>query len=295
MGQNLGQVPFLFVVVAGVAVLFPQLLGALRWRVREVALTGLVALGAFGLFRALPSENAPAQLSQVERGKQVYISEGCISCHSQYVRPNSADVAMWGPAESMEEIRLQKPPLIGNRRQGPDLAEVGSRRSALWLKAHFFNPAQVSGASIMPAFSFLFGDGRGDDLVAYLESLHGAGMAAHQASEEQWHPSARALTLASAGDGERLFNRYCGTCHGAGGQTRWQARFKRLPPDLTVGPFLHLQLSDSPEARRNRLAQIAKFGIPQTDMAGHEYLPDQEIASIALWLSSNIRPPTPNP
>ncbi len=291
MGQNLGQVPPAFVMAAGVVVLLPGLFFALRLRTRELALTGLVALTALLVYRVLPSANASRTLSQVERGRQVYISEGCISCHSQYVRPRTADVLMWGPTKSMQELRLQQPPLIGNRRQGPDLSQVAGRRSALWLKAHFFDPAEVSGASIMPSFAFLFRDGRGDDLVAYLASLRGAGTAEHQDEETRWHVSDAALAQANFGDGERLFRRYCATCHSAGGQTRWQAGFKRFPPDLTVGPFLHLQPLESIGQRADRLAQIAKFGISNTDMPGHEYLSDNQIASISLWVSQNIRQP----
>ena len=294
MGQNLGHVPPLFVLAAGVLVFTPGLFPALRRRARELALTALVALAAFCLYRIVPPANASRQLSQVERGRQVYISEGCIHCHSQYVRPNTADVLMWGPVEPIQDIRLQKPPLIGNRRQGPDLSQVGARRSALWLKAHFIDPAEVSGASIMPSFDFLFRDSRGEDLVAYLASLHGAGTVEHQQEEAQWHPTAAAWTQATLDGGERLFRRYCATCHSAGGKTRWQAAFKPFPPDLTVGPLQHLQPSDSNAQRMDRLAQIAKFGIPATDMPGHEYLSDQDIASISLWLSRSIRQPIHN-
>jgi len=294
MGQKLGQVPPAFVIGAGVVVLVPGLFPALRRRIREASLTAFVAVAAYALYRVLPAANPQLQLSQVDRGRQVYISEGCISCHSQYVRPNSPDVLMWGPVESMQDIRLQQPPLIGNRRQGPDLSEVGGRRSALWLKAHFADPAEVSGASIMPSFGFLFRDERGDDLVAYLESLHTAGTLQHQHEESFWHPSPAALAHANVADGERLFLRYCATCHGAGGRTRWQAAFKRYPPDLSVGPILHLQASDSPNERIARLAQIAKFGIPATDMPGHEYLSDNDIASLSLWLLHNLAQPTQN-
>ena len=294
MGQKLGQVPPAFVIGAGVVVLVPGLFPALRRRIREASLTAFVAVAAYALYRVLPAANPQLQLSQVDRGRQVYISEGCISCHSQYVRPNSPDVLMWGPVESMQDIRLQQPPLIGNRRHGPDLSEVGGRRSALWLKAHFADPAEVSGASIMPSFGFLFRDERGDDLVAYLESLHTAGTLQHQHEESFWHPSPAALAHANVADGERLFLRYCATCHGAGGRTRWQAAFKRYPPDLSVGPILHLQASDSPNERIARLAQIAKFGIPATDMPGHEYLSDNDIASLSLWLLHNLAQPTQN-
>ena len=143
---------------------------------------------------------------------------------------------MWGPVNPFEELRQEHPPLIGNRRQGPDLAEVGSRRSALWLKAHFFNPPEVSGASIMPSYAFLFRDRRGDDLVAYLESLRSSGAEQHLTSERLWHSSLSAFTQADARDGERLFNLHCATCHSAGGRTRliWQARFKGFRPILQL-------------------------------------------------------------
>jgi cytochrome c oxidase cbb3-type subunit 2 len=294
MGQNLGHVPPGFVIGAGAVVLVPGLFTALRRRARELALTAIVAIAAFCLYLLLPSANASRQLSQVERGRQIYISEGCISCHSQYVRPNSPDELMWGPVETIQELRLQQPPLIGNRRQGPDLAEVGGRRSALWLKAHFFDPTEVSGASIMPSFGFLFRDERGDDLVAYLASLHTAGTLDHQKQESLWHPSPAALAQANPQAGEKLYSRYCATCHSPGGRTRGQAGFKRFPPDLTVGPFRYLHLSDSNAQRIDRFARIAKFGIPATDMPGHEYLSDSQIASISLWQSQSIRQPIQN-
>ncbi len=140
----------------------------------------------------------------------------------------------------------------------------------------------------MPSYGFLFRDERGDDLVAYLKSLHTEGTAQHIAEEKLWQPSAKAVAEADAKQGGQLFQVYCATCHDAGGDTRWQAHFRRLPPDLTVGPYLYLQPSDSRQLRMIHLAQIAKFGIPGTDMPGHEYLSDADIASISLWLSQVI-------
>jgi cytochrome c oxidase cbb3-type subunit 2 len=240
--------------------------------------------------------DASAQLTQVERGRLVYISEGCIHCHSQYVRPNSQDVLMWGPVEDVADVRAEDPPLIGNRRQGPDLAEVGARRSALWLKAHFYNPAEVSGASIMPPFGFLFRDGRGDDLVAYLESLNSGDTARHFKKETLWRPAAAAVAQANVAEGERLYQHDCANCHDADGAVRraWQASFKQLPTDLAKGPYFYLSPADSQEQRKIRLEQIAKFGVPGTDMPGHEYLSDTEIASIGLWLSQMSTQPNNN-
>jgi cytochrome c oxidase cbb3-type subunit 2 len=293
MGQNLGSVPPAFVFAAGTVILVPQLIVFFRSRIREFALTPVVLLAAFLLNHVLAGRQPSPQLSQIERGRQVYISEGCIHCHSQYVRPNSPDVSIWGPVQTISELRLQHPPLIGNRRQGPDLSQVGLRRSALWLKAHFIDPQEVSGGSIMPSFAFLFHDQRGDDLVAYLTSLHSSGENEQLAHEALWQPSRESLRMANADTGKSLFDQHCATCHSATGRTRnaWRARFKRLPPDFAVGPFFHLPPNGPADAQLVRLAQITKFGIPGTDMAGHEYLPDQQIASISLWLSQTIAQP----
>jgi cytochrome c oxidase cbb3-type subunit 2 len=54
---------------------------------------------------------------------------------------------------------------------------------------------------------------------------------------------------------------------------------------------LHLEQSGDLAERRDRLARIVKFGIHGTDMPGHEYLSDTEIASISLWLAQQIRQP----
>jgi cytochrome c oxidase cbb3-type subunit 2 len=290
MGQNLGYVPPVFLLAAGIAIFIPQLYVLLRIRLREVTLTSIVLLVAFLLNHFLAVHSPSPQLSQIGRGRQVYISEGCIHCHSQYVRPNSPDVLMWGPVEPVSELRLERPPLIGNRRQGPDLSQVGLRRSPLWLKAHFIDPQEVSGSSIMPSFALLFRSQRGDDLVAYLTSLHTSGADEQLAHEKLWQPSPGSLQAANAEAGRLLFDQHCATCHNSSGPTRnaWQANFKRLPPDFAVGPFFYLHPNGPEKSQIIRLAQITKFGIPGTDMPGHEYLPDQQVASISLWLSQTI-------
>jgi cytochrome c oxidase cbb3-type subunit 2 len=294
MGQHLGSIPPLFVLTAGAVILLSWPSIFVQQYKREVALTLGMLLAALGLNRILTASNSALPLTPIERGRQVYISEGCINCHTQYVRPNSPDVLMWGPAESLQELRQQHPPLIGNRRQGPDLSQVGGRRSPLWLKLHFYNPPEVSGASIMPSYAFLFRNQRGEDLVSYLASLHGSGFPQHRSVEENWHPSPSAVASANARDGERLFHRFCATCHDAGGETRSAGHFEKLPPDLTIGPYLHLSLAEDIAQRRDRIARIVKFGIHGTDMPGHEYLPDSDIASLSLWLSQQTGQPSRN-
>ena len=256
----------------------------------RVAIIYVMSALILALFLYFFRPDAPKiPISPIDRGRLVYISEGCINCHSQYVRPNIADLLMWGPVESLAQLRNNHPPLIGNRRQGPDLADVGGRRSSLWLKAHLFNPPEVSGASIMPSYAFLFQDQRGNDLVAYLADLRGPGTAEHIAEQKRWHLSQPAITEASAIEGERLYVQYCATCHNANGTTRraWQSNFIEEPAVLAAGAFKSPNSTGSVTSRLDHLAQITKFGIPGSDMAGHEYLSDKEIASIALWLTQN--------
>ncbi len=300
MGQNLGHVPPAFVAAAGVVILGPALYHLLRERRREVIALGGAGLAAL-LLSAVGRRQVAPELSQIERGRRVYISEGCIHCHSQYVRPNTADVLMWGPTESLEQIHLQKPPLIGNRRQGPDLAQVGARRSPLWLKAHLITPAEISGRSIMPSYGFLFDDGRGNDLVAYLASLGSGDMqqdlSEQRAEQQAWEPSEASMHRATAAEGAQVYRIFCATCHDADGATRrkWGTSFTTPPADLLSGPFRYVREAD-PVARQAHIARIARFGIPATDMPGREYLSDQQIASLSLWLTqarTSTEPLTP--
>jgi cytochrome c oxidase cbb3-type subunit 2 len=146
----------------------------------------------------------------------------------------------------------------------------------------------------MPSYAFLFRDQRGNDLVSYIESLHGSGLPQHRLEEENWNPSPSSVASANAMDGERLYHRFCATCHDAGGETRRAGHFKPLPPDLAVGPYLHLSPAENIAQRRIHIARIVKFGIHGTDMPGHEYLPDNDIVSISFWLSQQIRQPSQN-
>ncbi len=293
MAQHLRQVPIPFVVLAAVLILGPAFIPYVRHYWRETTLVGAALAVALCIYLASSASGRKSQptLTAEERGRQVYIAEGCINCHSQYVRPGSPDVLMWGPAGAIEDLRSQHPPLIGNRRQGPDLTQVGGRRSSLWLKAHFFNPREVSHASFMPSYGYLFNDStRGDDLVHYLGSLKSPQYAEHITVEQRWQPAESEIAAGSPKEGAHLYMEYCATCHEPGGLTRseWKSHFTRLPPDLQAGPWLHLTASDPSTRRILRLAQIIKFGIPGTDMPGHEYLSDKQVVSISLWLNQSI-------
>ena len=294
MGRNLHHVPPVFVALAAALFIVPWLWDAVATGrlSKSFQIQALAVLGVLGIAFAItliarppthPFAN-PVALTPVERGRRVYIAEGCINCHSQYVRPNTADVTMWGPVTTLDAIHRQHPPLIGNRRQGPDLSQVGARRSPLWLRMHFMNPRDVSYGSIMPRFDYLFNDSRGGDLITYLASLNNAG---HWNSIPNWEPAPGAQSRAAALDGGKLFAEHCATCHASDGvaQRTWSSSFRRIPPNLLRGSLQHVSTQASPEEMHAEIARITKFGIQGTEMPGHEYLPDEQIAAIADYIT----------
>ena len=98
------------------------------------------------------SDYAPLE----QRGRQVYIREGCWYCHSQYVRPVTGETRRWGPVTQAGEYAFDMPHLFSTRRIGPDLSRVGLKYSDAWHLAHFWNPRMLTPDSIMPRFTALF-------------------------------------------------------------------------------------------------------------------------------------------
>lgn len=91
-------------------------------------------------------------------GRDVYISEGCYTCHSQMVRPMVQDVLRYGQASTANEYIYDHPFQWGSRRIGPDLARVGSKYPAMWHYRHMIDPRSTSPGSPMPAYSWLAKD-----------------------------------------------------------------------------------------------------------------------------------------
>jgi len=150
---------------------------------------------------------------------------------------------MWGPVKSVEEIRSQRPPLIGNRRQGPDLSQLAVAVPRLWLKCISTIPLKSAVASIMPTYGFLFHDERETTRSLSSKPARGHNAAASGERSPLGVPDSAAMAAANLQDGERIFQRHLSApVIDAGGATRWRGQFKRLPPDLTVGPYLHLHL-----------------------------------------------------
>ncbi|WP_257253278.1 MULTISPECIES: cytochrome-c oxidase, cbb3-type subunit II [unclassified Endozoicomonas] len=88
-------------------------------------------------------------------GRDIYIREGCVGCHSQMVRPLRAEVERYGHYSVAGESVYDHPFLWGSKRTGPDLARVGGRYSDEWHRAHLNNPRDVVPESIMPSYPWL--------------------------------------------------------------------------------------------------------------------------------------------
>jgi cytochrome c oxidase cbb3-type subunit 2 len=88
-------------------------------------------------------------------GRNIYIREGCYTCHSQMIRPFRDEAERFGHYSLAAESMYDHPFQWGSKRTGPDLARVGNRYSDEWHVQHLVNPRDVVPDSIMPAYPFL--------------------------------------------------------------------------------------------------------------------------------------------
>ena len=88
-------------------------------------------------------------------GRNIYIREGCYTCHSQMIRPFRDEVERYGHYSLAAESMYDHPFQWGSKRTGPDLARIGGKYSNDWHVAHLLNPQSLLPDSIMPAYAFL--------------------------------------------------------------------------------------------------------------------------------------------
>ena len=232
--------------------------------------------------RTLPVDRA-ARTASEERGRQVYSREGCMNCHSQFVRFTEDDVRRFGPATQAWESSDDAPQMWGTRRVGPDLAREAGRKSRDWQLAHLWNPRHVVPDSVMPGYPWLF-DGAPNrpgrealDMVNYLESLGRAarlaGLSGPGALPEGNADEERRMgrfcdcaiprstgsapiwdTTLAVGEGERfarrgaeVFTRNCAGCHGSKGLGDGPAvaALTPTPRNLATALFSNRSLSES--------------------------------------------------
>jgi len=88
-------------------------------------------------------------------GRDLYIRDGCNTCHSQMIRPFRAETERYGHYSLASEFIYDRPFLWGSKRTGPDLHRVGGRYSDEWHRIHLINPRDVVPESVMPGFPWL--------------------------------------------------------------------------------------------------------------------------------------------
>ncbi len=192
--------------------------------------------------------------AQEQRGRNVYISEGCWYCHSQYIRPVTGESYRWGPVSQAGEYALDQPHLFGTRRIGPDLTRVGRKYGDDWHSAHHWDPRKVVLNSIMPKFPWLYEvddngvpklNEDGKALVAYIQFL-GTGIG-------DWREAFASTRLAEGASvylspqtkeqllplGMEVYELRCQGCHGVEGDGQGPASkfLDPKPRNFTKGVF----------------------------------------------------------
>ena len=110
-------------------------------------------------------------------GRNIYVREGCYSCHSQMVRPFRDETERYGHYSLAAESMFDHPFQWGSKRTGPDLARVGGRYSDEWHVQHLKDPRSVVPESIMPGYKFLAErELTTGDMGAHLKALKRAGV-----------------------------------------------------------------------------------------------------------------------
>lgn len=90
-----------------------------------------------------------------QRGRDIYVGNGCSYCHTQQVRPLAQD-KVWGRPSVAGDYAYAQPELLGTERTGPDLTNVGARQSDVWEEIHLYQPRSLVAQSIMPSYRWMF-------------------------------------------------------------------------------------------------------------------------------------------
>jgi len=123
-----------------------------------VAIGGIVEfVPAFLVKSNVPTITSVKPYTPLElEGRDIYIREGCYTCHSQMVRPFRHEVARFGEYSKAGEFVYDHPFQWGSKRTGPDLHRLGIRYNESWHYKHMYDPTSVSPGSVMPAYPWLY-------------------------------------------------------------------------------------------------------------------------------------------
>lgn len=142
-----------------------------RWieaRPIQMLVFSLVAVAIGGILEIVPTflikSNVPT-IAAVKpytplelHGRDIYVREGCYTCHSQMIRPFRDEVARYGEYSKAGEFVYDHPFQWGSKRTGPDLARIGGKYPDSWHYNHMLEPQSMSPGSIMPSYPWLLDD-----------------------------------------------------------------------------------------------------------------------------------------
>ena len=125
-----------------------------------IATAALVVMPYIQVRDIKPPKGLKPYTSAQQRGRDVYVANGCVYCHSQQPRDRNLgpDFARgWGRASVPADYVYDKPHLLGSMRTGPDLFNIGARQpSKDWHLGHLYQPRAYVPGSIMPAYPYMF-------------------------------------------------------------------------------------------------------------------------------------------
>ena len=130
----------------------------LLWSFVVVAIGGIIEfVPAFMVKENVPTIASVKPYTPLElEGRDIYVREGCYTCHSQQVRPFRDEVARYGEFSKAGESIYDRPFQWGSKRTGPDLARQGGKYPDSWHFNHMYEPTSMSNGSIMPPYPWLF-------------------------------------------------------------------------------------------------------------------------------------------
>ena len=131
----------------------------------QMTIWATIAVAIGGIVQIIPmimvKENVPT-ITEVKpytplelEGRDLYIREGCVGCHTQMVRPFRSEVERYGEYSKAGEFVYDRPFLWGSKRTGPDLHRLGGKYNDNWHFDHMLDPRETSFGSIMPSYPWL--------------------------------------------------------------------------------------------------------------------------------------------
>nr|WP_297308346.1 cytochrome-c oxidase, cbb3-type subunit I [uncultured Flavobacterium sp.] len=132
----------------------------------QLTVLATIAILIGGIVQIVPTLVVDSNIQTIEsvkpytalelQGRDLYIREGCVGCHSQMIRPFRSEVERYGEYSKSGEYVYDHPFLWGSKRTGPDLHRLGGKYSDNWHFNHMYDPQSTSPGSIMPGYKWLY-------------------------------------------------------------------------------------------------------------------------------------------